>query len=92
MTSVVWALLIVFLALGSAVSMYRTQRARGVETNWSKTLATGLATIALTAVGITALIGGFEGGYPMIGLAGFVVIFIGGIVVITIYVRRRWPT
>ena len=91
MASVWWPLLIAVLAIGLAISMYREQRARGIKTNWSKTLTTGLATVVFTLVGIAALVGGMEGGYPLLGLSAFVIIFTGGLVAVTIYVRRRWP-
>ena len=91
MIALSFSLLIVLLALLSAADMHRRQRAQGIKTNWTKTWATGLASILVSLCGIGVLVGCFEAGYPVAGVILFVVVVAAGLIAIAILVDRHWP-
>jgi hypothetical protein len=89
--SLLFALSVTVLSLVWAANMYRRQRARGIRTNWTKTWVTGIASIVVCLLAIGALIGLMEIGYPLLGLALFLIVIGAGLVAIAILVNRRWP-
>ncbi len=86
-----FSLLIVAIALTTAASMHRRQRAQGIKTNWTKTFVTGAGAIVVSLCGIGVLFAGMNGDHPGVAMILSLLVIAGGLVILVTLVNRRWP-
>jgi len=84
-------LVLYFIMMTGAIQQIRARRRRGLRFDWSKGLATIAGCLAITAMGCGSLIGFMAIDQPVIGGVSCFVVFIGGMIWLTLAVNRRWP-
>jgi hypothetical protein len=77
--------------LAAAIKQIRDNHRRGIDIDWTKTLANAAAAILIAALATGVFFGAMALGAPTTGVILFFVVFLIGVIVLAVVVNRRRP-